>query len=32
MQILGILGIYIEAVVEEVKTFLPLFRLAVAIL
>jgi hypothetical protein len=32
MQILGLLGIYFDAVVVEVKTFLLLFRLALAIL
>ena len=32
MQILGLLGMYFDAVVVKVKTFLLLFRLAVAIL
>ena len=32
MQILGLLGIHFNAVVVEVKTFLILFRLALAIL
>ena len=32
MQILGLLGMYFDAVVVEVKTFLLLFRLALAIL
>ena len=32
MQILGLLGMYFDAVVEEVKTFLLLFRLALTIL
>ena len=32
MQILGLLGIYFDAVVVEGKTFLLLFRLAQAIL
>ena len=32
MQILGLLGMYFDAVVVEVKTFLFLFRLALAIL
>ena len=32
MQLLGHLGIYFDAVVVEVKTFLLLFRLALAIL
>ena len=32
MQILGLLGMYFDAVVVEVKTFLILFRLALAIL
>ena len=32
MQILGHLGIYFDAVVQGVKTFLLLFRLALAIL
>ena len=32
MQILGLLGMYFDAVVVEVKTFLLLFRLAFAIL
>ena len=31
-QILGLLGMYFDAVVVEVKTFLLLFRLALAIL
>ena len=31
MQILGLLGMYFDAVVVEVKTFLLLFRLALAI-
>ena len=32
MQILGLLGMYFDAVVVEVKTFSFLFRLALAIL
>ena len=32
MQILGLLGMYFDPVVVEVKTFLLLFRLALAIL
>ena len=32
IQILGLLGIYFDAVVVEVKTFLLLFRLALTIL
>ena len=32
MQILGLLGVHFDAVVVEVKTFLLLFRLALAIL
>ena len=32
IQILGLMGMYFDAVVVEVKTFLPLFRLALAIL
>ena len=32
MQILGLLGMYFDAVVVEVETFLLLFRLVVAIL
>ena len=32
IQILGLLGMYFDAVVVEVKTFLLLFRLALAIL
>ena len=32
MQILGLLGMYFDAVVVEVKTFFLLFRLALAIL
>ena len=32
MQILGLLGMYFDAEVVEVKTFLHLFRLALAIL
>ena len=32
MQILGLLGMYFDAVVVEAKTFLLLFRLALAIL
>ena len=32
IHILGLLGMYFDAVVVEVKTFLPLFRLAQAIL
>ena len=32
MQILGLLGMYFDAVVVEVMTFLLLFRLALAIL
>ena len=32
MQILGLFGMYFDAVVVEVKTFLLLFRLALAIL
>ena len=32
MQILGLLDIYLDAVVVEVKTFLLSFRLALAIL
>ena len=32
MQILGLLDMYFDAVVVEVKTFLLLFRLALAIL
>ena len=32
MQILGLLGMYFDAEVVEVKTFLLLFRLALAIL
>ena len=32
MQILGLLGMYLDAVVVEVKTCLLLFRLALAIL
>ena len=32
MLILGLLGMYFDAVVVEVKTFLLLFRLALAIL
>ena len=32
MQILGLLGMYFDAVVVEVKTFLILFTLALAIL
>ena len=32
MQILGLLGMYFDAVVVEVETFLLLFRLALAIL
>ena len=32
MQILGLLGMYIDAVVVEVETFSLLFRLALAIL
>ena len=32
MQILGLLGMYFDAVVVAVKTFLLLFRLALAIL
>ena len=32
MQILGLLGMYFDAVVVKVKTFLLLFRLALAIL
>ena len=32
MQILGLLGMYFDAVAVEVKTFLLLFRLALAIL
>ena len=32
MQILGLLGMYFDAVVVEVKTFLLLFRLTLAIL
>ena len=32
MQILGLLGMHFDAVVVEVKTFLLLFRLALAIL
>ena len=32
MQILGVLGMYFDAVVVEVKTFFILFRLALAIL
>ena len=32
MQILGLLGMYFDAVVVEVKTFSLLFRLALAIL
>ena len=32
MQILGLLGMYFDAVVVEVKTFLLLFRLVQAIL
>ena len=32
MQILGLLGMYFDAVVAEVKTFLLLFRLTLAIL
>ena len=32
IQILGLLGVYFDAVVVEVKTFLFLFRLALAIL
>ena len=32
MQILGVLGTYFDAVVVKVKTFLLLFRLALAIL
>ena len=32
MQILGLLGMYFDAVVVEVKTFLLLLRLALAIL
>ena len=32
MQILGLLGMYVDAVVAQVKTFLLLFRLALAIL
>ena len=31
MQILGLLGMYFDAVVVEVETFLLLFRLALAI-
>ena len=31
MQILGLLGMYFDAVVVEVKTFLLLFRLALAL-
>ena len=32
MQILGLLGMYFDAVVAEVKTYVLLFRLALAIL
>jgi hypothetical protein len=32
MQILGLLGIYFDALVVEIKTFLLFFRLALAIL
>ena len=32
IQILGLLGMYFDAVVVEVETFLLLFRLALAIL
>ena len=32
IQILGLLGVYFDAVVVKVKTFLLLFRLALAIL
>ena len=32
IQILGLMGMYFDAVVVEVKTFLLLFRLALAIL
>ena len=32
MQILGLLGMYFDAVVVEVKTFLFLFRLALVLL
>ena len=32
MQILGLLGMYFDAVIVEVKTFSLLFRLALAIL
>ena len=32
IEILGLLGMYFDAVVVEVKTFLLLFRLALAIL
>ena len=32
MQILGLLGMYFDAVVVKVETFLLLFRLALAIL
>ena len=32
MQILGLFGMYFDAVLVEVKTFLLLFRLALAIL
>ena len=32
MQILGLLGIHFDAVVVELKTYLLLFRLALAIL
>ena len=32
MQILGLLGMYFDAVLVEVKTFLLLFRLALVIL
>ena len=32
MRILGLLGVYFDAVVVEVKTFLLLFKLALAIL
>ena len=32
MQILGFLGMYFDAMVVEVKTFILLFRLALAIL
>ena len=32
MQLLGLMGMYFDAVVVEAKTFLLLFRLALAIL